>query len=119
LRQAGSLVDEGGVFDVTWQTFRNNGRLNAEALRALILAIVDDDENALTLDSRSQIQIFGFDENGRKDSYSLRRDYVSVKQTMRRDANGDVTADEAYAALERAYNQALPRFLEQAFLTRR
>lgn len=116
LRNAASLVDDGGVFEVSWKRFRNNGHLNAEALKALVLNIVENDENMAALDSKSQIELVGFDANGREDTYVLKRDYVQSRQSIPRDAAGNVSDDDAFAALERGYNAAKDHFTEQLFI---
>lgn len=118
LQEIAGLVEEGGVFEVNWKKFRGNGRLNAEALKALVLNILENDENLGTLDSKSQIELVGFDAQNREDTYVLSRDYVTSKQMIPRDIRGNISEEDGFAALQRGYTQAHIHFTEQLFMSK-
>ena len=82
-----------------------------------MLNIVENDENMAALDSKSQIELIGFDAHNRPDTYVLKRDYVESRQSIPRDASGNVSDSDAFAAIERGYNDAKDHFTEQLFIT--
>lgn len=116
LKRSASLVEDGGVFEVSWSVFRGHGLLNAEALKALTMSIIEQDE---ALESSAQIELVGQDRNGAPVEYTLARDYVTSRQSIVRDASGNIAANDAYDALENAYNEARPRFSAVRFLPER
>jgi hypothetical protein len=106
-------LEEGGVFEVAWRTFRGNGRLNADALKALSLNLIEAGDD---LGKAAQVELIGVDRRGAPVEYTLARDYVTSRQPMTRDADGNIEARIAYDALERGYNEAVGRFSPQLFI---
>jgi len=109
----GRYGGEPGVFEFGWKNFRDNGALNAAAIRALVMYLI---ENEGGLDSAAQIEIKGSDEAGNPETFILQRDYLAVEATMARGANGRVNSSDAFRVLGEAYNSVLNRIPAQDFI---
>lgn len=107
LRGMGEYGGDPGVFEVTWKLLRNNGDLNAEAIRQLAIAIIEQEGD--DLDSTAQIQIEGNDANGRSETFVLQRHFLSVDRTIARGDNRRVDDGDAFRALGDAYNEVHER----------
>jgi hypothetical protein len=116
LQRAGELVTDGGVFEFGWKPFRNNGELNAEALKNLAVAILEGLDEDDVGDPAAQIAISGKDQHGVTQTYALRRDYIVALETVRRTQDNRIDPGAMFAAIERAHAAVRGRFAPQDFI---